>query len=445
MRFFIRTFIFLIVIAALGYGYIWYKNKSMVDEAFAQMNMMTSARYDSTHVSLDGKSVTSGIKILIPDTNTEMSIEEFQIGTDSLLNSVKLGRAFSSKQFDKLPTDYMVKLKGLKMPISLEMESALSAENPDFFTELTFAGCGDKKQLDITDYGDLGYNQINVDATTNITLDNSAGQAVWDMYLSAKDFGSLKMKFVVDNVNFAIPNPKLRSMSIETADDGYIKKVNTLCSGIMNLSAAQYSERHISYLKHKLYKQGIYLSKEFYDLYTTYHADPRSIKVTSYPDKSIEAMAFMNMSVNRIMSSLNLAVSLNDVEVGQLIGARPLPSELPELDSVTPEEETITTIQGLTLQDTPVADLNKYVGYQVYFDYRGKEYKGIVKSVGSRSARIAVYFDAVNFYEQPFRTSEISNLQVRREWVPVKTVAPEVVEVIEETQEAEVIDGKGEI
>lgn len=442
MRFFIKAFLFLIVIAALGYGYIWYKNKSMVDDVFAQLNQMTSARYDSTHVGLDGKSVTSGIKISIPDTNTEVSIDEFQVGTDSLLNSIKLGRAFSSKQFDKLPTDYIVKLKGLKAPISLDMEPILSGNEPDFYTEMTFAGCGNKKQLDITDYGDLGYNQLNLDATTSITLNNSAGQAEWDMYFSAKDFGSFKMNFLVDNVNFAIPNPKLRKMSIETADDGYTKKVNTLCSGIMNLSASQYTERHISYLKHMLYKKGIYLSKEFYELYTKYHADPRSIKLTSYPDKAIEAFALGGMSINRLISSLNLNVALNDVEVGQLIGARPTADELPELDSVTPEEETLTTIQGLTLQDTPVSDMAKYVGYQVYFDYRGKEYKGRVKSAGRSRAQIEVYFDAVNFIQQPFNYSEIKNLQVRREWVPVEEAAPEAVETTEPTEDATETDGE---
>ena len=441
MRFFIKTFLFLIVIAALGYGFIWYKNKSMVDDIFAQLNYVTSARYDSTHVSLDGKSVTSGIRIAIPETNTHVTIQEFQIGTDSLVNSVKLARAIDSMQFDKLPANYIVKLKGLKAPISLDMEQMLSANEPDFFTEMTFAGCGDKKQLDITDYADLGYNQINLDASTSIVLDNSAGQAEWNTYVSAKDFGSFKIDFLVDNVNnLAIPNPKIRSMSIETADDGYIKKVNTLCSGIMNLSANQYTERHISYLKHKLFQQGIYLSKDFYKLYTQYHADPRSIKLTSYPDKSIEAFALGNMSTNRLISSLNLNIALNDVEVSHLMGARPTPEELPELDSVTPESITSYTLRGLSVQETPISDIAKYAGYQIYFDYRGKEYKGDLKAVSGNSAQVAVYFDAVNFYEQPFSISEMSNLEVRREWVPTEEeaknlpaeLAPQAKEQVEE-------------
>ena len=76
----------------MAYGYIWYKNKQMIDDAFSMIKMQTSASYDSTYVSLDGKSVTTGIEITMPGTAQKITVKEFRFGTGSLLDSFKLVR-----------------------------------------------------------------------------------------------------------------------------------------------------------------------------------------------------------------------------------------------------------------------------------------------------------------------------------------------------------------
>ena len=89
MKFFTRLLIIVLILAGLAYGYIWYKNKQMIDDLFSFVKMQTPASYDTTYVSLDGKSVTKDIEITIPGTAQKATIKELRFGTGSLLESFK--------------------------------------------------------------------------------------------------------------------------------------------------------------------------------------------------------------------------------------------------------------------------------------------------------------------------------------------------------------------
>ncbi|NVK23119.1 MAG: hypothetical protein HWD86_11430 [Kangiellaceae bacterium] len=418
MKLFIRLFIFLIIAAALAYGYIWYKNKQAVDGVFQQLSMMTSASYDSTYVSLDGKSVTKNIKITFPGTSTEATIDELHIGAGSLPESFKLVRSIETKQFDEMPSEIGAKIKGFKFPISLDLDANDNfASQPDLFTQMQFAGCGNKQTLAMSEYVDLGYSQVAMDLETKVAYDKHINQANWNMYVTAPDYGSFKMDFLMDNLNFLAPNPKLKSISLEMINDGFVNKLNDFCAQQVELEASQYAERHLAYLQHLLYNNDIYLSEDFYSKYTDYVNNPHSIKLSSFPDNALDAMQLMTMSPQLLISRLNLNVAINDKEVGQLLGNRPDPSQLPMLDEVSEIKETLKTVQGLTLQATDKASIGKYVGYDAYFRYRGKDYKGNIVSVSGNTARVNTALSAGNYVQMPFSISDIRNLKIRREYI----------------------------
>lgn len=417
MKIFIRLFIFLLIAAGLAYGYIWYKNKQFVDDLFSNLRTFTSASYDSTFVSADGKSVTKGIKLTFPGTNTDATIEEVQVGTGNLIDSFKFIRSIESGMITEEPNTIVFKVKNLLFPLTsdLESDSAFSSQ-PDFFTRMQIAGCGNKRSVSISDLNDMGYNQISMDLDTSINIDPYINQGKFIAYINARDYGSFQMDFLMDNIKNSF-NSKLKNITLTFKNDGYVNRLNEYCADLVNVSQEEYQQRHLNYLTHLLFNESIYLSDEFYTQYADYVNNPRNIKISTYPDNSMNPAQLWSMSPQLMVSSLNMSVSINDKEIRQLFGSRPNREDLPELDEpVKVVDDNLETVQGLTLQDTNPSDLGKYINYQAYFDYRGKSYKGTIESVEGSVARINTQVSAGNYLQMPFRISEIRNLRVRREY-----------------------------
>lgn len=420
MKIFIRLFIFLLIAAALAYGYIWYKNKQIIDEAFTSLRTLTSASYDSTFVSADGKSVTRGIKLTFPGTSTDATIEEIQVGTGNLIDSFKFIRSIESGMWAEDPNTLVFKIKNFQFPLTSDLDSTsafASSSESDLLTEMQLAGCANKNSVSISDLNEMGYSQISLDLDTSINIDPNLNQAKFTIYASARDYGSYQIEFLLDNFTQNSFASKLKNVSMVLNNDGYVNRLNEYCADLVGISKEEYQQRHMDYLQHVLYNQSIYLSEEFFTQYAEYVENPRNIKISSYPDNSMDPFQLMSMSPQLMLSSLNMTVTINDHEIRQLFGARPNPEDLPALDEpVKVVDDSIETVQGLTLQDTDPSQLAKYINYQAYFDYRGKSYKGTIESVEGSVARINTQVSAGNYLQMPFRISEIRNLQVRREY-----------------------------
>ncbi|WP_251358554.1 hypothetical protein [Kangiella sp. TOML190] len=418
MRFFIRLFLFLIVIAALVYGYAWYKNKQSVDS----MIINNGGSYDSTYLDLNGDSVIKGIRFNIPGLSDAATVQELRMGTGSLLTNVRVAKAFANQDLEGLPNhfDLLFDAKGAKLPLDPAMDQTNAGATP-FLNLATFAGCGNRTDLSVADLSSLGIYALTSDAKVKVSIDKTNSKAFADFYINLDKLSTLKMDFRLDGFSFTNPfGMGLGGGSIEVSDNGIQRDINKLCAQESNLSEKQYTERHISYLKHLLFRENIYLSPEFYQTYAAYHANPRSIKLKFHPDSSLQPMSLAGVSPRRLMSLLNADVMINDQSITPLFGNRPDPSELPELDEVTPEESTLTIVQGLTVQPTAVASLANYVGYDAFFNYRGQKYKGEILSVSGDNALIKYEINAGNRVSKPFAISEIKNLRVRREFVPPK-------------------------
>ncbi|AOE51035.1 hypothetical protein [Kangiella sediminilitoris] len=430
MKFFTRLLIIVLVLAGLAYGYIWYKNKQLIDDIFTTLKMQAPATYDNTYVSLDGKSVTTGIEINIPGTRQKATIEEIRFGTDSLLQSFKLVRSIESGQYLESSQNFSAEIKQLQLPLTTSMESNDdSANQSSLFSEILLAGCDGKRSIEVSDLLDMGYQQVTLDFSTAMTFDKHINQANLNVYMNAGTYGSINIDFLFDqlNPNAPIPNPKLKSIKAEVLSSGFTKQLTQHCAKLENLELAQYYPRHMDYLRHVLYDKNLHFSDEFYATYNDYIKNPRSVRFESFPSESIYSMELVNMSAQRMVSVLNLRLFMNDKRVQPLFGNPPLPSELPELDQVVEiEDDNLTQVQGLTLQDTDPETLASYVGYDARFDYRGKPFKGKITSVSGSTVRVNTVISSGNYLEMPFRVNEINNLKVRREVKPVSLDREEV-------------------
>ncbi len=415
MRFFIRFFIFILVIAAAAYGYAWYKNKQAIDSII----VANGGSYSSTYIDINGDSVTKGISIPIPGLSKPLTFGEVRTGTGNILTNVKVTKALGSQDLESLPKhfDIYFNFDRAKLPFDPIMDDVANQES-NLYSDLTFAGCGTRNDLSYSDLQAAGISALESDARIKLTVDNSARKAFADIYVLIDKFNTTKFNLTFNNFNFNNPlGITVGGGSLELADNGIQREINALCANETALTEKQYTERHISHVKHMLFKENIFLSPEFYTLYEKYHGNPRSIKLYFQPTDSLQPLSLMSATPRRLVSLLNANVSLNDQAVTPLFGNRPDPSELPQLDVVTPEEVTVKTILGLKVQDTPVSDIGKYVGYDTYFNYRGKEYKGEIRSVRGSTANIRYEISTGNYVEKPFRIRDISDLRVRREQV----------------------------
>ncbi len=419
MKFFIRLFIFLLIIGAAAYGYAWYKNK----QAWDDLIIKNGGSYDTTYVDINGDSVIKGISFQIPGLAQPATIESLRTGTGNILSNIKVSKAIASKDLASLPEyfDVYLDVVAAQLPLDPIMDQA-TGNQPNFFNKASFAGCGDRTQLSFYDLGSMGINALKTDSKIKFSFDNASKKVFSDFYINLDKFNTTKLNLTLDNFSFNNPmGITLANGSIEVADNGVQRDILSLCANEAQLTEQQFTERHISYLKHLLFQENVFFSPEFYQEYAKYYANPRSIKFSFNPTNSLAPVSLMGSSARRLLSTLNVNIALNDKTITPLFGNRPDPSELPELDKVTPEDDGLTTIYGLKLQDTAVSSMAKYVGYDVHFNYRGKKYKGDIISVGGSTANIRYEISTGNYVEKPFRLSEISDLLVRREQVQPTT------------------------
>ena len=435
MKFFTRLLIIVLILAGLAYGYIWYKNKQMIDDLFSFVKMQTPASYDTTYVSLDGKSVTKDIEITIPGTAQKATIKELRFGTSSLLESFKMVRGIETGQYFGSAEEMAFEVNQLQFPLTLAMDSSSSYETQsDLLTQIQLAGCDNKNDLQVADLMDMGYQQVTLDVNTSFKYDKHINQANMNVYLNAGEYGSLNLDVLLDqiNPNALVQNPKLKSITVEMANAEFTQRLFEHCAKLEELEVAQYYPRHMDYLRHVLYDNNLHFSDEFYTSYKDYIRQPRSIRFESYPSDGINSMELMGMSPQRLVSALSMRIFFNDKRVSQLFGNPPLPSELPQLDTVVEvEDDNLTRVQGLTLQSTSPSSMGSYIGYEARFSYRGKQFKGKINSASGSTARVNTFISSGNYLEMPFRINEIKNLRIRRE------VEPEPVEreELEEEQE----------
>ncbi len=416
MKFFIRFFIFLLILAAAAYGYAWHKNKQAVDDIIVK----NGGSYKSSYVDINGDSVTTDINFQLPGSSQNITISEVRVGTGSLLSNFKVSKAFASNDLDSLPDHFnlVLDVKEARLPLDPAMDSANSGSDL-FFNKATFAGCGDRLDLSVADLSDFGISSLLTDTRVQMSIDQTSSKAFADVYINLDKFNTTKLKFTLNNFNFNNPfGMGIGGGSIEFSDNGIQRNIIALCAKENELSEKQFTERHISYLKHLLFQENIYLSPEFYQQYAKYHTNPRSLKLNFQPSDSLQPMSLMGVSARRLLSLLNAEILINDVSITPLFGNKPDPSELPQLDKVTPEDDGITTIYGLRVQPTAISSIGRYIGYDAYFDYRGQKYKGQILSVSGSSATIRYEINTGNKVTKPFQLNEISNLRIRREYTP---------------------------
>lgn len=411
MRFFIKALLFLIIAAIAFYGYAWYENKKEVDSIIVD----NGGSYGNTYIDLNGDSITNDIQFPIPGSGDTITIEQARIGTGNLLTNIKLGRAFSKEDMSKLPKrfDLIADLKRVKAPIPADMDSQGGST---YMPEFVFAGCDNKKALNYDDLKSFGISEVVMDAKLVATVDTLANNLKTDLYLAADKVNVSKVVFNIKNFDFDNPfNMALGGGYIEITDSGLHKNIIDMCAKKKNMSVDEYTNRHIAYLKHYFFQEDTFLSPAFYEQYAQYIKNPRNVKFKFLPSDSLQAMNLANMSSQALMRKLNLELFINDKPVQQLYGNRPDPSELPSLDIEAPEEE-VQYIRGLTIQPTAVGQMGKYVGYDAFFNYRGKKYKGQIQSVSGGTATVKYELTVGNTVAKPFAMKDISNLRIRREF-----------------------------
>jgi hypothetical protein len=326
----------------------------------------------------------------------------------------------------------------LQFPLTTAMDSDSSFKSqPSLFTQIQLAGCDNKDEINVTDLMDMGYQQVTLDFNTSFTYDKHINQANMNVYVNGGEYGSVNIDVLLDqiNPNSLMQNPKLKSITMEMLNSEFANRLLKHCAKLEELELEQYYSRHMDYLRHVLYDNNLHFSEDFYTAYKEYIRQPRSIRFESYPSDSVNSMEMMSMSPQRLVSALSMRIFFNDKRVAQLFGNPPLPSELPELDTVVEvEDDNLTRVQGLTLQNTSPSNMSSYVGYEARFNYRGKSFKGKIRSVSGATARVNTYISSGNYLEMPFRVSEIKNLRIRRE-VKSEEVKREDIEAAEGTNE----------
>lgn len=315
----------LLVVYGATKGLVYYKFKSAVDTASANMRIFATLRYTDISSSLLDKSVTvHGVSILPAGFEDGINIDAISLQAQSLgdlLSGMNPGRK------GEFPRHMDVAMTGFKIDLysSLidKLEQALSQLNSAFEGTIQTA-CGNKLYLGPAEYRDLGYDILDSNLRFAYHFADEAIKISMDW--STKDMAAASIEMKMSGPSRAssmamISNPpQLEEINITYNDLSYTQLSNEYCTqqgkykSIEEYIIAASSQSDTAYAL----QWGFVPGPGIKQAYKEFLSNPDNIKISLRPPKGFGRDTIGLYKPEDLVGALNLEVSVNNKPVTDL-------------------------------------------------------------------------------------------------------------------------------
>ncbi len=403
-------------------GYLWYEVKSNADELVQAASPFAKISYDSVHTSLLGDEIgLDNISIKPVMTQDEFRIEQIRISAPHIGyfigagDNVKKGQPFENIgiQINRLHIDMDSELFTMLEQMQQQAALAQTNETDMWLTSLDALGCGDISSFSRSDYLNMGFANIDTDASINMAYDEQSKRTLIkvdthtdNLYDIGMDLDFNVMPQAMGSAMLANSIPK---MTIRYRDTGYYQLRNNYCAKQNESSVEEYVDHHLNLFSRKLEatlpEQTVNAYKQFMHKGGTFN-----IGLNPSNEQSLEGLKYY--ATADIIDMLGLSLTINNTKLDtDLIkwGSKPTkvsvkPDTLEAKPQVVREDSLrpmITSTQGKEQQQRiapafkkiNVADAGKYIGKTVEVTTtEGKVRSGVLESVTDERINIELKF-----------------------------------------------------
>lgn len=337
-------------------GLVYYKFKSAVDTASANMRIFATLRYNNISSSLLDNSVTiHKVTILPAGFEDSINIDAITLQTQSLgylISGMNPGRK------GEFPEHMNVTMSGLKVDLYGSMidklEQALSQLNSAVQGTIPTA-CGNKLYLGPTEYRELGYDIL--DSSLRFAYDFSAEGINIAMDWSTKDMASASLEMKMSGPSrassMAIRSnpPQLEELSITYSDLSYTQRSNEYCTrqgdykSVEEYIAAASNQNDAAYALQWGFVPGPGIKQAYKD----FLSNPDSIRISLRPPKGFNQSTLGLYKPEDLVSALNLEVIVNNKPVTDLSFSF-TPSDTASAETVVSIQDRLQNFKALLEQ-----------------------------------------------------------------------------------------------
>lgn len=317
------TILVLLIAYAAVKGLIYYKFKSSVDTASAQMRIFATLRYEGISSSLLDSSVSlENVSILPSGFEDGVKIDSITLQTQDVSYLLK---GFDSRR-GEFPKRINVAMKGFKIDLYGSMIDQLERmlnQLGGMMKGLIPSTCGTKLYLGPAEYREMGYDILNSDLEFGYKFTDQGIEMTYDWV--TKDVGAaimaIKMTGPTRPTAMAVMSnpPQLTELSVAYQDLSYIKRSNEYCAKQGKREVAQYINAEVNkpdkaYALHWGFIPGPGLKQAYRDFLT----NPGTVSLTLHPPAGFNQNTIGLYKAEELPALLNMELSVNEKPVTDL-------------------------------------------------------------------------------------------------------------------------------
>ena len=408
--------LFLILLSSLlvaggGYGYVWYKAKSYIDETLVAILPGYRVTYENLFLDPRGEVRLEAVEAQPIGYLSSVFVKQVSIRADAPLFFMQANPALGSGDW---PSFLSINIAKLRINLDADfMETAtegLGVEGSEL-VNIAALGCGNVREFSLPVMKAMGFPEIQADLNIRLDPDNDHGRLVLSSDLELLGIAgqslSLEMSLTPGYLTpqtLLAASPRLQKFSFKYQDLGLASRRDSFCSAESKLSVDDYHALHLGLVKAQAVELGMEVPDSLWELYQKANDSGANLSLTLSPEGGLGSELFVLMNAPHVLAErLNLGVLLNSQRVDlQGIDWRallPSPEKAEEIKNISEPFVDVKKLEPVGLdknfveqrqvvqsyQVTSYEDLSSYLQHDVrLFTYFGRQVEGRLLAVDDK-------------------------------------------------------------
>ena len=327
----IATLLAILALVAGINGYIHHQFKTNIDNTLSSIRPFAQVKYsDLTTSMLSGKVRLDNVRVagdFLPEEITLGNITFETPGFAYMINGpANIKKGEFPKHLGLAIDDFYLDLHG---ETAEWLDRLVKRIQPNFASERKI--CGGKSIFGPTDYKEMGYTRIL--SNMRMAYDFNERKKTLNIVIDerSRNIGSLKVNINISNIGSMSSDkmmqngmPRLDNLEVTYKDETYTPRMLKYCAALSNMKKEDFIDAEVKQSDNYFYMVwGFAPGPGLRDAYKDFLLKPDLVTLTMAQNDEFNPAMLPNMSVDEIISALNVRLKINGLLVTDLSYTKP--------------------------------------------------------------------------------------------------------------------------